>query len=233
MSFKPATIEMIKIVALGLGELNERAVFVGGATIPFYLPEQYLTQARPTEDIDVVMEIIGRNANAINDQALRDKKFQHDTSDDAPICRWFYRGFKVDVMSSDNSAAGFTNHWYKEGVKNAIEIISSPVSVKILNLPYFLASKIVAFRSRGKNDYMGSRDIEDIISLLEVADESILENILPLQSQKLRTFLSKEFQDLLNTSDFIDCLPGAVFNRTFANEAAEDVKNRMQGLIQA
>ena len=101
MSFKPATIEMIKVIAAALGVLNERAVFVGGATVPFYLPEAYLSQARPTEDIDVVMEVVGRKAGAMNDEALRAKGFQHDTSDGAPICRWVYRKFKVDVMSSN------------------------------------------------------------------------------------------------------------------------------------
>lgn len=48
MSIQPATIEMIKIIAAALGDLNARSVFVGGATVPFYLPEAYLSQARPT-----------------------------------------------------------------------------------------------------------------------------------------------------------------------------------------
>lgn len=70
-------------------------------------------------------------------------------------------------MSVDASMIGFTNRWYKEGVEHAVEVISKPVSVKIFSLPYFLASKIMAFRSRGNNDYQGSRDMEDIISMLE------------------------------------------------------------------
>lgn len=228
---KPATIEMIKVVAVALGDLNERSVFVGGATVPFYLPEVYLSQARPTDDIDVVMAIVGRNASASNDQALREKKFQHDTSAGAPICRWIYRGFKVDVMSTDASAVGFTNRWYDEGVENAIVILSEPVSIKIFSLPYFLASKIVAFRDRGHDDYMGSRDMEDIVSLLEVSDEALLEAVLPKVSKELQIFLKKEFQALLKTSNFIDCIPGAVFNRATANEAATFVKKRMQKLI--
>jgi hypothetical protein len=44
---QPATIEMIKVIAAALGELNSRAVFVGGATVPFYLPEAYVSLARP------------------------------------------------------------------------------------------------------------------------------------------------------------------------------------------
>lgn len=75
-----STIEMIKIVAAALGELNDCAVFVGGAVIPFYLPAAYLALARPTEDIDVVMELVSHTANVLNDVALRDKGFQNDTS---------------------------------------------------------------------------------------------------------------------------------------------------------
>ncbi len=45
MSVNPASIEMIKMVAQALGELNERAVYVGGATVPFYLPEEYMASS--------------------------------------------------------------------------------------------------------------------------------------------------------------------------------------------
>lgn len=227
----PSTIEMIKIVAAALGELNDCAVFVGGAVIPFYLPAAYLALARPTEDIDVVMELVSHTANVLNDVALRDKGFQNDTSEGAPICRWIYREFKVDVMATDNSALGFTNRWYREGFERAIEVVSDPVPVKIFSLPYFLASKVVAFRDRGRNDYMGSRDMEDIVSLLEVADESLLENVLPGVSQELRLFLKEEFLSLLATSEFLDCVPGAVFNRVVAIEAAAEVNARMRRII--
>ena len=66
------------MIAKALGELNEHAVFVGGATLPFYLPEVYSSQARPTEDIDIVMEVIGRNKNWLNEKSLRLKGFKHD-----------------------------------------------------------------------------------------------------------------------------------------------------------
>lgn len=128
-------------------------------------------------------------------------------------------------------AVGFTNRWYEEGVENAIEIVSAPVSVKIFSLPYFLASKIVAFRDRGRNDYMGSRDMEDIVSLLEVSDEALLEAVWPQVSPELKAFLKKEFHELLNTSDFIDCVPGAIFNRATAKEASAAIVERIKKLI--
>ncbi len=101
------------VVAKALGELNDSAVFVGGATIPFYLPEIYQPLARATDDVDVVMEIMGKKQNWLNEELLRSKGFKNDMSENAPICRWIYRDFKVDIMSSNISALGFTNKWYK------------------------------------------------------------------------------------------------------------------------
>lgn len=154
MSYNPTTKEMITIIAQALGELNDNAVFVGGATVPFYLPDAYLPAARPTEDIDVVLEIVSYIKNKEVEETLRTRKFTHDTSKGAPICRWIYRDFKVDIMSSDSAALGFTNKWYKEGMDRSIEIINSPVPIKIFRLPHFIASKMEAFKDRGNNEFL-------------------------------------------------------------------------------
>jgi predicted nucleotidyltransferase len=231
MSGHPSTIDMIVIIANALGELNERAVFIGGATIPFYLPDVYLAQARPTEDVDIVMEIIGHNQNFQNDENLRKKGFKNDVSTGAPICRWIYKDLKVDIMSSDASALGFTNQWYQEGVERAIEIMSDPVKVKIFALPYFIATKIEAFKNRGKSDYAASPDMEDIISVLNVAPADMLEEQLSQCSNSLGAYLKKEFESLLKTSEFIDALPGAVFNRGAETAAVQAIKDRMKKFI--
>ncbi|MFZ4404973.1 MAG: hypothetical protein ACOYOK_12790 [Pseudobdellovibrionaceae bacterium] len=223
-----STVEMIKLIAHALGELNDRAVFVGGATVPFYLPPVFLPQIRPTEDIDVVMEIVGRRTKWINEDALRAKGFTHDTSEGAPICRWVYRNLKVDIMSTDASAFGFTNRWYQEGVDTAIEVETNPVSVKIFSLPYFLGSKIEAFKSRGRDDYRGSTDMEDIIAVLEVAPENLFEGMLLATSKGLQFYLKEEFQKFTLSRDFLDALPGIVFNRTNSHEAARNLIERMK-----
>lgn len=134
-------------------------------------------------------------------------------------------------MSSDISALGFTNKWYDEGIATAIEVIRKPVSIRIFSLPYFLASKIEAFKSRGGSDFMGSKDMEDIISVFEVSSQEMLENKLALASIKLQIYLKEEFQHLLEISDFTDAIHGTVFNRTNTNEAVLFVKNRMAKLI--
>jgi hypothetical protein len=41
-------------VALGLEELLSEVVFVGGATVPFYLDHPELEEIRVTDDVDIV-----------------------------------------------------------------------------------------------------------------------------------------------------------------------------------
>lgn len=230
MSRKPNTKEMIMVVAKALGELNDNAVFVGGATVPFYLPEIYQPQARATDDVDVVMEITSKKKNWLNEDALRKKGFKNDMSENAPICRWIYRDFKVDIMSSDASALGFTNKWYKEGIEKSIEVMSSPVKVKIFSLPYFIATKFEAFKDRGKNDFIASPDMEDIISVLEVSPKGMFEGMLDKCSEDLVKYLKKEFKSLLNNNGFLDALPGAMFNRG-SDAAVEAIKERISGIL--
>ncbi len=232
MRVNPVSVEMIKTVALGLGELNERAVYVGGATVPFYLPEEYWPQARPTEDIDVVMEIMGNTKNWANEEELRKKGFQHDTSEGAPICRWIYKGLKVDVISSDESVFGFTNKWYKEGIIQAISVSLRP-QVRIFSLPYFLGTKMEAFKGRGRGDYQASTDMEDIISVLEVAPEKMWNEGLSTSSKALGTYLKTELEHLKNKPGFVDALPGAIFNRETSIEATQSVIRRMDKIIKS
>ena len=49
-------------------------------------------------------------------------------------------------------------------IATAIEIeLDADTSVKIFDLPYFVASRWEAFKGRGKNDYRTSKDFEDLV----------------------------------------------------------------------
>lgn len=231
MSKNPKSIEMIRLIAQALGELNNKAIYVGGATVPFYLPEIYWSQSRPTEDVDVVMEIVGRTENWTTDEMLRSKGFKNDMSEGAPICRWIYQGLKVDFMTADQNIFGFANSWYKEGMEKSIVIELAPSKVRILSLPYFLATKLEAFKDRGDPDFMGSKDMEDIISLLEVSSAELFQHGFKQASEKLKLFLKNEFSNLKNKSSFLDSIPGALFNRINSAEGTKIVLKRIEQII--
>jgi hypothetical protein len=71
---------------------------------------------------------------------------------------------------------------------------------------YFCATKLGAFASRGKGDYMASHDLEDLLSVIDGRPELVRE----IQSAPLDVlaYIASEFRTLLDTEAFVDALPG-------------------------
>ena len=79
-------------------------------------------------------------------------------------------------MPTDETILGWGNFWYKEAIQHSVDHkIAEDLIIKSVTAPYFLATKIEAFKSRGNNDFLGSHDFEDIITVIagcvEIAEE--------------------------------------------------------------
>jgi predicted nucleotidyltransferase len=185
----------IKAVANSLGELKEKVVFVGGATISLYL-DRPVFEVRPTDDIDVIVEIWNYSERAALEEKLRSIGFSNDI-ESGVICRYKIQGIIVDVMPTNDPSIGFTNIWYAEGFRQALNYtIDETTNVKILSAPYFIATKFEAYKGRGQNDGRTSQDFEDIICVLENR-ETIWEE-MKNADENVREYLHSEFQILLN-----------------------------------
>jgi hypothetical protein len=160
-------VEMIQEVAKALQELNNDVVFVGGSTVALYLNLDTAGEIRPTDDVDVIIEIFSAaKYSALSDRLLK-LKFSPDLSKNAPICRWKYLGIIVDIMPLDEKVLGFSNKYYKSGFKYKEEFkLPNGETIFILPLAYFLATKLEAFYNRGVKDPRFSKDLEDIVALL-------------------------------------------------------------------
>lgn len=195
----------IKAVANALDKLNEKVVFVGGATISLY-PDRPVFEVRPTDDVDVIIEILTYSDRAELEEKLRSIGFSHDI-ESGVICRYRIHGIAVDIMPTNDPSIGFTNIWYPEGFKNAVNYeIDERSVVKILSAPYFIATKLEAHKDRGQNDGRTSQDFEDIIYVLENR-EAIWEEINN-SGDNLKNYLLTEFRNLLknpNIFEWIDC----------------------------
>ena len=96
-------------------DLNERLVYVGGAMAGVYATDPAATEPRTTLDVDCVVNSTSYSEHAAFEELLRQRHFQNDQTPDAPICRWIYKGEKVDVMSMDEKSQSFGNRWYRPG----------------------------------------------------------------------------------------------------------------------
>ena len=160
----------IKAVYNGLQELRDQVVFVGGAVVSLYM-ERSMEDVRETDDVDIVVGIYSRVKYADLEEKLRAIGFVTDISAGF-VGRFVFHNTIVDVMPIEEEILGFSNRWYDEGYKNSILYkIDDLVTIRIFSAPCFLASKLQAFNSRGKNaagvyDGRLSSDFEDIVSLL-------------------------------------------------------------------
>jgi predicted nucleotidyltransferase len=197
----------IKAVANALEDLKEKVVFVGGATISLYA-DRNVFEVRPTNDVDVIIEILNYYERAKLEETLRSIGFEHDIQSNI-ICRFKIQGIIVDIMPTDDQSIGFKNMWYPEGFAQAIDYeIDDSNTIKILSAPYFIATKQEAYKSRGKKDGRTSHDFEDIIFILE--NRSSIWEEMKNSSGQLKNYLRNEFEILLKNPDFFEWIDAHV-----------------------
>jgi len=204
---RDVNIQMITTVARRLGNLREKVVFVGGCATGLFITDPAMPKVRVTKDVDVIIDITTRMEYSRLEADLRSKGFRNDISEDAPLCRWLVNGIKVDVMPTQEDILGFSNHWYLPAIENANYVqLEKELAIKLVTPPYFLATKVEAFKGRGEGDYMASHDMEDIITVLDGRREIVDE--IKKSSDELKTFLSRTFQKFLGDENFLDAIPG-------------------------
>lgn len=140
--------EATKKIALALGELNENVVYVGGAVISLYIDDPSADDVRPTKDIDISLEIVSLGELEKLRLKLIEKGF-FQSHEDNVICRFRYSDIKVDVMATKTIGWAPGNTWFEAGFKKSQIINLDGIEIKVLPLPYFLATKFSAFYDRG------------------------------------------------------------------------------------
>lgn len=198
---------MLSLAARGLGPLKDEVVFVGGATIELYLAGRSALKIRATDDVDCVVAVAARTGYHKLEERLRGLGFRHPMDENAPICRWEYRGILVDVMPLAGEVLGFSNRWYPEGFESSIPVrLPDGREVRILSLPYFIASKLEAFKGRGRDDFMGSPDMEDIVTIVDGVED--FRRQIERAPKSVRRYLQDSFRELLADGRFLDALEG-------------------------
>ncbi len=198
-------LEMVKIVAEALVDLKDQVVFVGGSIIELYADHAIPEEVRPTEDVDLIVNIATRKLLAEFECILAGKGFHHDMSEGAPLCRWECNSVKVDLMSTESGILGFGNQWYEPGFARKIsKALPGGNKINLLPLIYYLATKIDAVFGRGLADLRLSHDFEDIVFLFDNC--LALEKDFYKADEKIREYLSDSFSRLIKMPIFKEAL---------------------------
>ncbi|WP_135230370.1 nucleotidyl transferase AbiEii/AbiGii toxin family protein [Deinococcus fonticola] len=200
----PSPTALIEQAALELQPLLERLVFVGGATVELLLTDKAAGPVRPTNDVDVATHVSRRSELSKLEERLTGLGFEPDQ--EGPLCRWKKGSLVLDVMTDDGEMQGFTNPWYASAIQHARQVtLPSGRTVRVLDAPHLIATKLVAWRDRGQGS-MFSHDLEDILMVLDGRPE--LSDELRAAPPPLQDFVRQEFASLLAHPDFEETLQG-------------------------
>ncbi len=168
--------ELIEAVAAALGPLLPEVAFLGGASIQLWLTDVAAPPPRATIDVDVVVEVSGYGEYAALGARLRERGFAEDATSGV-ICRWRHStGLILDVMPTDARILGFANRWYPAALKAVVaKTLPGGTVVRAIAPAYLIATKIEAFRDRGRGDFLASADFEDIVRLIDGREELVEE----------------------------------------------------------
>lgn len=221
MSARDIQKEMLKQVALALNELRETVTFVGGCTTALLITDEFtVEQVRHTEDVDLIVSVIGYvEYNRLKEQ-LQSKGFKETplTEEGWPICAMKLGDLRVDIMPDNETILGFSNRWYKYAMESAIDYaLDETLSIKVVNPIAFVATKLEAYKGRGNQDPLGSQDIEDFLNLVDGRESLATE--IQNAPEDVKTYIAQEIKTLMTISDF----DYAVQNITNGNQDREDI----------
>lgn len=194
---------MIAAVATALGEeLLQQVAFVGGCTTGFLLTDEFSKeQVRHTDDVDLIVHVVGYAGISKLQQMLREQGFSHAQGEGDPICAMKLGALRVDFMPDEANALGFTNRWYAEALRTAAPYrVTDTLTIRLVQPALFLATKLEAYRDRGNDDPLESRDIEDILTLFDGRPELLDE--LQASSVELRRYVADRLGELMTHPDF-------------------------------
>ncbi len=197
-------INQLIIVADELREHLNDIVFVGGCTVVLLVDDAATHAARPTDDVDIVINVAALSEYYVFIEKLRAKGFSEDM-ESGVTCRYKKGNIILDVMPTDKNILGFTNKWYAPALScTETKTLPDGTAIQVIGSVYFIATKVEAFKNRGNGDYL-SADIEDIIAIMENRSQLLVE--IQAANTDLRQYLATEYATLDNPN-FWNHVPG-------------------------
>jgi len=209
--------------------LLDRIVFVGGCAAGLLITDPGAAPVRPTVDVDAIVEIASYAELVALEVLLRQLGFDQPHVECAPLCRWIHGDLILDLMPTDSSILGFADRWYSQALENAETVEVGEHKIRLISTSYFLATKLEAFHGRGQFDYRMSRDIEDIVTVLDGRQEIVAE--VQRSTVSLRQYLEDEFSGLLSERDFLEALPGHLLPDAVSQQRIRIILDRVRQIV--
>lgn len=204
--------------------------FLGGSVLSLLVSDPSADTIRVTKDVDIIADFRTRKDFHKGERELESRGFRHDTSEDAPICRWVANGIVVDVLPVREEVLGWHSRWFEDALKSARSLDVDGTVVKVISAPFFVALKLEAFEDRGKGDFICSTDFEDIICLFNgrptITDEILAE-------PTVGPGIAEKFSHYVKAADLEDAVVGFVQTESHPDKRFAAIMNAFRRLAEA
>lgn len=199
-------LERVAAVAVDLGDLAAQVVFIGGAIAPLLQTDPPFPRARVTSDVDgVIATSTYTEAQRLHEELAR-RGFRQAIGDAKHVHRWMGpSGIPFDLVPAGEHLGGSGNPWDTIAIDTAVETtVTGGVRIRHVSGAAFLAQKWAAHHDRGRDDPLGSHDLEDILALL-ASRPAILGEVAAAPAE-LRVYVAEQSKSFLADPSAADLL---------------------------
>jgi hypothetical protein len=134
-------------------------------------------------------------------------------------------------MPTDPDILGFSNPWYVQAISTAATIaLGSGAEIRAATPALLVATKLCAWKGRGRGDLLRSLDVHDVLTLIDGRPELIEE--IKSASSTLRTYIEDELTELRAEPYFDYAVDGATATYgPLGAERAHLVRARIEELL--
>jgi hypothetical protein len=219
----------LRVVSTHLDKTGLEYAFTGGAVVNLLLDNPELASVRPTDDVDVIIEVASEGSYDQLEVILRTSGFQYDMSKGAPICRWLLGSIVVDVMPTDGEKLGLNTKWFEEVLAEAVIIDYAHTSLRVVSPLGLLVTKYLTFTERGEGDFFGSHDLEDFLTVIDGRANIVTE--VDEARPDFRHYLVQAVQQLWKDPDFQDSLPGHLPADVSSQQRLPLLRDKLKGIV--
>lgn len=113
------------------------------------------------------------------------------------------------------------------GFVQSFSVELEDVSIRLMSLPYFLASKMEAFFDRGIKDLYASHDLEDILYIFNYT-ANLVEQVLAADGEVI-AYLKACAERMMSDAKIREVIPAHLFYET-ADERLEIIIEKMKAI---
>lgn len=199
-------------------------VFTGGGIVGLLVESPSAFPISATKDLDLIIEVTSRVEFGAVEAALRRAGFR-DCPAKPAIGRflWSDENVEVEFHTPRQDITGFSDQWYPEVLRSAIRTRG----IWHASAPAFIATKISAFLDGRRGDFYSSKDIEDILAVID-GRPSIVPEVRGAD-RELRHWLTQRIGQFLEDSSFLNAVEGHLPDSARARAA----RKRLESIAEA